>query len=108
MNKLFDGKVLLMEALVVTAVRDVVVFADSIGIAQTGGLVGEKISVDTVGVYEFPANTTDTFAVGTVVYWDAADGNITTDSDSGTNMKAGISWSIKAGGTEGSVEVKIG
>ncbi|MEA1919144.1 MAG: DUF2190 family protein [Campylobacterota bacterium] len=108
MNKLFDGNVLIMIALAVTAVRDVVVFADSVGVAQTAGAIGDNISVDTVGVYEFPAQNADTIAVGTVLYWDVADGKVTTDSDSGTNIRAGVSWGVKAGATDGNVGVKIG
>jgi len=108
MKKLYDGFVLIMVALVATAVRDVVVFADSIGIAQTAGEIGEKISVDTVGVYEFPAANADEIKVGDVVYWDAGNSVVTTDSNSGANVRAGVSWGTKAASTDGNVGVKIG
>ena len=62
MKKLFDGFVLIMVALVTTAIRDVVVFENGIGIAQIAGAIGDKISVDTVGVYEFTGTTADTIA----------------------------------------------
>lgn len=111
MKKLYDGFVLIMVALVTTAVRDVVIFGGvgatgngSVGIAQTAGAVGENISVDTVGVYEFPAKTADTFAVGAVVYYDGSE--ITTTATA--NTRAGIAWSAKASAVEGTVEVKIG
>jgi len=108
MKKLYDGFVLIMVALVTTAVRDVVVFEDSIGIAQTAGAVGENISVDTVGVYEFPVAIGDAVAVGDVLYWDAANGVVTVDSATGANVRAGVSWGTKAASVVGSVGVKIG
>lgn len=108
MKKLYDGFVLIMVALVATAVRDVVVFEDSVGIAQTAGGVGESISVDTVGVYEFPAAIADVIEVGEVLYWDAANGVVTIDSASGANGKAGVSWGVKAASVAGNVGVKIG
>lgn len=106
MRKIFDGFVLIMVALVATKVGDAVVFENSVGIAQTAGAIGEEISVDTVGVYEFPATTADTIAVGDTVYWDATNKKITTVSTSMT--LAGTSWSAKAGSTAGNVYVKIG
>ena len=105
MKKLFDGFVLIMVALVTTAIRDVVVFENGIGIAQTAGAIGDKISVDTVGVYEFTGTTADTIAVGDVVYWDAVAGEITTVA---TDTLAGVAWSTKAGAVAGTVAVKIG
>ena len=106
MNKIFDGKVLLMVALVVTAVRDVVVFAGSVGIAQVAGAVGDEISVDTVGVYEFPVKTADTVVVGAKMYWDNANGYATTTATSNTLI--GASWGTKTGAVAGSVGIKIG
>lgn len=104
MNKLFDGFVLIMVALVTTAVRDVVIFENTIGIAQTAGAIGENISVDTVGVYEFDGANADVIAVGDVLYWDGTYMTTTaTDND-----LAGIAWSPKAGTTDGVVAVKIG
>lgn len=108
MKKLYDGFVLIMVALVNTAVRDVVIFGDSIGIAQTDGLAGENISVDTVGVYEFPAANADAIAVGDVLYWDDTNKVVTTSSNTGANVRAGVSWGTKAATTDGTVGVKIG
>ena len=108
MNKLFDGNVLLMTALVTTAVRDVVVFDGHVGIAQVAGEVGEQISVDTVGVYEFPVTNADVVAVGTPMYWDVSAGEACITDDSGSNELIGMSWGVKAGATDGSVGIKIG
>ena len=106
MRKVFEGNVLVMAALVATDVGDVVVFEDSVGIAQTAGAVGEDISVDTRGVYEFPATTSNSIKVGDVLYWNASTGRVTTTV--GTNKRVGVSWSAKAANVEGLVDVKIG
>lgn len=106
MNKLYDGSVLLMVALVVTAVRDVVVFSGGVGIAQVAGAIGENISVDTVGVYEFPVTTADVVAVGTPMYWDESESEATIVSTA--NILIGASWGTKAGAVDGSVGIKIG
>jgi len=106
MKKVYDGFVLMMVATVATAVRDVVVFENSIGVALTEGDIGDDISVDTVGVYEGTGATADTFAVGDVVYWDNTNKEFTTDPTSHT--LAGTCWSAKAGAVDGTVQVKIG
>jgi len=106
MKKLYDGNVLQMTALVDTDVRDVVVFTGSIGISQVSGIIGEEISVDTVGVYECPVTTADTVAVGTPMYWDVSEDEATTDLTD--NILIGVSWGTKAGAVDGSVGIKIG
>ena len=106
MFKLFDGLVLTMVALVTTAVRDVVVFADSVGIAQVSGEIGDDISVEVVGVYEFPVTTADVVAVGTPMYWDESESEATIVSTDNTPI--GKSWGVKAGAVDGLVPIKIG
>lgn len=106
MKKLFDGCILMMAALGVTAVRDVVVFEGSVGIAQTAGKVGETISVDTVGVFDFPVADADAVAVGDMLYWDETN-SVATSDDVG-NTPIGVSWGTKAGAVAGSVGIKIG
>ena len=106
MNKLFDGNVLLMVALTDTLVRDVVEFSGSVGIAQVAGLTGENISVDVVGVYEFPVANADAVAVGDIMYWDTSASEATTVSTDNTLI--GEAWAVKAGASDGSVGIKIG
>jgi len=108
MRKVFDGNVLMMKALVSTAVGDAVVFTDSVGIAQTKGAIGEDISVDTRGVYEFTATDADTIAVGDVLYWKASTKKATTADGAGANIRIGTAWTPKAGSTAGLVDIKIG
>ena len=104
-NKKFDGNVLKMAATVDTVFRDVVVFDESIGIAQTAGLTGEQIAVEVVGVYELASTDADVFAVGDIVGYDPATGAIVADETVG---KAGVSWSAKAAGVSSPILVKIG
>lgn len=106
MNKLYDGFVLTMLATADILVRGIVIFDDGVGIAQTSGLTGELISVDTVGVYEFPVKQADVVVVGTELYWDESEGEATTTSTDNTLI--GRSWGLKAGTVIGSVGIKIG
>jgi len=115
MRKVFDGFVLIMAATFDTEVGDIVEFENSIGIAQTSGNTGEKISVDTVGVYQILCNGSDTVNVGSELYYNSTDEEVTTASDSvgdGTGTKyprAGIAWSIPVfNGEDHIVDVKIG
>jgi len=114
MKKLFDGFVLLMVALVDTLVGNIVVFENSIGIAQTEGIIGEDISVDTVGVYELASADADLIGIGDTLYYDEANGLITIVTDtvgdgSGTLYPvAGTAWSTKGAGEVLAVAVKIG
>ena len=111
MTKVFEGSVLLMVALVTTAFRAVVEFnagsgdtTSSIGIAQVAGAIGDEISVDTVGVYEFTCATADAVVVGDDLYWDGTELTVVATA----NTYAGKSWSAKAGAVAGTAQVKIG
>lgn len=97
-----------MVAVVDTAVGDVVAFEGSIGIAQTSGLVGEKISVDTVGVYELTADTASAFAVGDALGYDDALGVIVPFAHVSTDRPAGYAWNTKLATVAGTIYAKIG
>lgn len=100
-----DGNVVIVEALVDTLVGDVVEFSThSIGVAQTEGLTGVDISVDTRGAFELPADETEAFVVGDQVNWDS-----TTDTCLSTGtVLAGTVLEGKLGATVGVILVKIG
>ena len=100
-----DANVVIVQALVDTIVGDVVEFSThSVGVAQTAGLTGELISVDTRGSFELPADTTEAFVVGDLVNWDS-----TTDTCLSTGTVAcGIVLEGKAGGEDLPILVKIG
>lgn len=104
-RKRTDGNVLIVEALVDTIVGDVVEFGShSIGVAQTGGLIGEDISVDTRGGIDLPADDAEAFVVGDLVNWDSA-----TDTclSTGTCV-AGMVIEGKSAGVVSTILVKIG
>ena len=107
-RKVFDGNVVTMIATSDVKVRDVVVFEDSIGIAQVEGKADDSITVDTVGVYEMDCVDADEVAVGNILYYKTSAKKVTVDSNSGANVRAGVAWSVKASGTAGTVDVKIG
>lgn len=104
----YTGEVLIMDALVDTGVLDVVEFAGSIGVAQTSGLAGEKISVKTVGVFEMTADTASAFAVGDSVKYDNALGVIVPSAHADGDVVAGVAWSAKSATVAGTIQVKIG
>lgn len=100
-----DANVVIIIALVDTIVGDVVEFSThSIGVAQTAGLTGELISVDTRGAFELPANTTEAFVVGDIVNWDSVSD---TCLSTGT-VACGTVLEGKAGAVDAPILVKIG
>ncbi len=102
--KKFTGNVLIMTALATTAVGDAVAFADSVGIAQVAGAIGDEISVDTVGVYEFSIADATDVAVGDAIYFDGTDATIVD-----TDTPCGTSWTAKGTGDgQVTILVKIG
>lgn len=87
---------------------DVVVVGDRALVATTDIAAGELGSLATEGVFQFPKAAGDGgIAVGVGAYWDAADGVIQDDADSGTNKQAG--WTVAAAATaDTTVLVKLG
>ncbi len=106
--KIQEGGVIDYTAAATIANGDVIPFADSCGVALDDAVSGDAISVALEGVWEITANTANTIAVGAILYFDAVDRDVTTDEDTGTNKRAGIATTAKAGATAGSVYVKIG
>lgn len=107
-QKFYDGKVLTHVATAVVAVGDVVVFADTIGVAQKSAQIGEIVTVDTEGVYGFDAVASTDFAVGDRVTFDTVGLTIGDDAVDGTHINAGTVWESYAFATgDGTVYVKI-
>ncbi len=70
---------------------DVVVQGELVGVANLNIAAGQKGALAIEGVFEFPKPTgagTDA-SIGTLMYWDVADGNAQETSDSGTNKLIG-------------------
>lgn len=104
-RKIIDGDVIIIPATADTLVRDVIEFGtNSIGVAQTAGLTGEDISVEIVGVYEFPATTAEAFVIGDIAKWDSNSGAMLAAGA----CTAGLIVSGKLAGVAGTIQVKIG
>lgn len=74
------------------------------GVAAGDALSGADIDLVTVGVFDLPKVSTDTFAVGAAVYWDDT-AKLMTSTASG-NTKVGVA--VKAAGNpSGSVKVRL-
>lgn len=83
---------------------DVVPLTTRIGVALEDIAKGATGSVALIGVYELPAASSLTIAVGDAVYWNAVNDNV---DKTDTGVPAGIAASTKAAaGT--SVRVRIG
>jgi len=70
---------------------DVIVQGELVGVAKLDIAAGQLGALAIEGIFEFPKPTgagTDA-AVGTLMYWDVADGNAQETSDTGTNKLIG-------------------
>lgn len=104
--KIQDGGVIDYTAGGTIANGDVVPLTDRIGVALDDAVSGDVISLALEGVFQIDAKTADTFAIGTVVYFDDSNREVTTTSTD--NTPAGIAVTAKAGSAAGTVNVKIG
>lgn len=78
-----------------------------IGVAAGDAASGDDMDLVTLGVFTLPKTSTDAVAVGDLVYFDAANGVVTLDDDSGANALVGIAVTA-AGNPSGQVNVKLG
>jgi predicted RecA/RadA family phage recombinase len=74
----------------------VVIAGALVGVALADALSGETVSVCVRGVVELPKKTADEVTLGVLLYWDAANGYVTTTP--GTNSKPLIGVAAKASG----------
>lgn len=86
-----DGKAIDYTPSADVTAGDVVVQGELVGIAPRSIAANTLGALQIEGVFEFPKPTgvgTDA-AVGTLMYWDAADGNAQETADTGTNKLIG-------------------
>lgn len=57
--------------------------------------------LSTTGVFELPKAITDVVTVGASLYWDFANGELTTDDDTGSNLFVG--HAVKAAGNPSAI-----
>ena len=99
-----DGNVIDYAAAANVEYRDVVAFANRIGVACEPIAAGETGAVALTGVFEMPSVNT-AISAGAAVYWDVNNKRITgTDTD---NVPAGMCVATKASGTT-VIRVRIG
>lgn len=100
------GKTIDIELSGAVSVGDVIPLGtNGIGVACTTGLSGETIAVDIEGVFEINAKTADAITAYGLVYFDTINREVTITATS--NVRAGRALYAKAGGTAGTVYVKI-
>ena len=72
------------------------------GVATTTALSGTTFALKTTGVFEFPKVSTETWAVGAIVYWDAT--NLVATIVAGANKIMGrVAEPVTAPGSVGRV-----
>jgi predicted RecA/RadA family phage recombinase len=73
-------------------------FGTLLGVPVKTAAAGETVAVATRGVFKVPKTTGAAWTVGAELYWDAADGEFTTDADTGTNLTKGYAQAAAASG----------
>ena len=81
---------------------EMVVINKLLGVAAFDAAENNEVEVAVAGVFEVPKKSTDTQAVGALLYWDSANGEMTTTASG--NTKAG--YAVEAAGS-GATLVKI-
>jgi predicted RecA/RadA family phage recombinase len=76
------------------------------GIASGDAAIGESLVLTTKGVFTMPKPSTDVMAVGAVVYWDDSASLVTTDDNTGSNLRVGLAVTAAAN-PSGTVNVRL-
>lgn len=79
-NYIQAGNTLTVTAQANVTSGDGVLVGSLFGVAATDAASGADVEISTVGVYELPKVTTEIFAVGDAVYWDAVAKLVTSDN----------------------------
>ncbi len=102
-NFIQPGLVLSIPAPAAVTSGCVIVAGNFVGIAQGDAAAGDIVDMALTGVWEIEKVAADAFAVGDVVYWDAAT-SLATASE--TTAKVGLAVEIAAASTA-SVKVRL-
>lgn len=96
-NQVQDGDVITVPApYTVTSGQGAQVGAALFGIASGDALIGTPLDLQVEGVYDVTALSTDTAAIGDLLYWDNTNKRLTTTATS--NLKVGVAVAAKAAG----------
>lgn len=100
-NYIQPGKVITLTAPKALASGDGFKVGDLFAVAAADAENGAEVEGATLGVYELPKATTDDISLGAKLYWDDAEGEVTTDDAEGANMAVGVA--IEAAGNPSSL-----
>jgi predicted RecA/RadA family phage recombinase len=85
---------------------EVIVIGELHGVAAGDAESGADFDLVTEGVYALDKVSTDVFAIGDYVFYDAAEKLVTSDDDTGANALIGIAVTVAAN-PSGTVNVKL-
>lgn len=104
-NRVQPGHVLTFTAAGPIKSGDGVAMGALFGVAATDAGTGEEFEAAVVGVYRLP-KADDDIGPGDRLYWDAAEGEVTTDDDTGANRPIGAATEA-AGPSAATVAVRL-
>lgn len=104
-NHVQPGNVLTFTAAAPVKSGDGVTMGALFGVAATDAATGHEFEAAVVGVYRLP-KAADDIAAGARVYWDASEGEVTTDDDEGGNRPIGAATEA-AGTAAATVAVRL-
>lgn len=105
-NYVQKGENLTLPAPAAVVSGEVVVIGELHGVAAGDAASGADFDLVTEGVFDLPKVSTDVFAIGDVVYYDAAAKLVTADDDEGANALIGVAVTAAAN-PSGTVNVKL-
>lgn len=86
---------------------DIIVIGGLSGVAAGDAAPGSDLDIVTVGVFDLPKVAAEGFEIGDPVYFDEASKLVTSDDDSGANLRIGVAVTAAANPSSG-VHVRLG
>ncbi|MDW8130054.1 MAG: DUF2190 family protein [Bryobacterales bacterium] len=106
-NYVQEGKTLTVTAPGAVTSGQFVVVGAIRGVAAHDAASGERLELVTEGVFTLPKKPSDVVTVGSLLYWDAAQGHLTVTPGTGSKPLVGVATKA-AGNGAASVDVKLG
>lgn len=95
-NKITEGKMITYAHTAAVVSGQAVKIGNLLGVAATDGAANETVEYAISDVYELPKTSADVVAIGALVYWNAAAGEITTVATG--NLEAGRAYAAAGAG----------
>lgn len=105
-NFVSPGDSITVTATAAASSGDGVLVGSLFGIASGDAAIGDKLVLTTRGVFRMAKVSTDVLAVGSPVYWDAANSLAVASDASGANAEIGLAVTA-AGNPSGTVNVRL-